>query len=675
MELNGRTVLVCNCERTMDLQGGALAASCGAADAPEVHSHLCRTQIERFREAAASGRPLLVGCTQEAPLFGEVAAEIAPELPVAYVNIRERAGWSTEGAQATPKLAALLAEAAITPPGHATVSMRSEGACLVYGTGQAALDAARQLAPRLDVTLLLTGDADVVPPQVVDVPIFGGTIVACGGHLGAFDIVVDGYAPMAVSSRDGLAFATPRDGARSRCDLILDMTGGTPLLPAADKREGYVRADPGNPAAVQRALFELVDMVGEFDKPRYVTFDAALCAHSRSGRTGCTRCLDVCPASAIMPAGDSVRIDPYVCGGCGACHSVCPTGAATYAVPPPASLAERLRTLLGTYRRAGGQKPVLLVHDPRHGDGIVSMIARYGDGLPAAVLPFAVNEVTQLGFDTLATALAYGAARVVVLAPPARRNELSALAGQIALVETLMGGLGYEGDHIVLLAESDPDAVAHVLAMPAPDPAPAGNHLPMGDKRSLSRMAASRLHEVAPRPADVVPLPAGAPFGGLDIDADGCTLCLACVGACPTGALLDNPDKPQLRFLEDACVQCGLCRSTCPEKVISLAPRLDFTAATMSPRVVKEEEPFHCVRCDKPFGTKSTIDRILDRLAGKHAMFRNPKMIEIIQMCDDCRVIAQFEAGTNPFAAAERPRVRTTEDYLREREAARKGED
>ncbi|MBN9619126.1 MAG: DEAD/DEAH box helicase, partial [Actinobacteria bacterium] len=75
-------------------------------------------------------------------------------------------------------------------------------------------------------------------------------------------------------------------------------------------------------------------------------------------------------------------------------------------------------------------------------------------------------------------------------------------------------------------------------------------------------------------------LPDGAPFGAVTVNVEGCTLCLSCVSACPTGALSDDPERPMLRFTEDACVQCGLCKATCPEKVITLTPQIDFRAAT-----------------------------------------------------------------------------------------------
>src|SRR6476619_3295473 len=99
----------------------------------------------------------------------------------------------------------------------------------------------------------------------------------------------------APSSRGTLAFGAPRDGAVSHCDLILDLSGGAPLFPAHDLRDGYLRADPGDPAAVLRAVMKARDLVGGFDKPRYVNFDAELCAHSRSRIVGCHRCLDLCP--------------------------------------------------------------------------------------------------------------------------------------------------------------------------------------------------------------------------------------------------------------------------------------------------------------------------------------------------------------------------------------------
>ena len=118
-----------------------------------------------------------------------------------------------------------------------------------------------------------------------------------------------------------------------------------------------------------------------------------------------------------------------------------------------------------------------------------------------------------------------------------------------------------------------------------------------------------------------------------------------------------------------ACVQCGLCQATCPEKVIALQPQVDFRAATTMARVLKQEEPYECIRCGKPFGVKSSVERVIAKLEGKHWMFANSKKrLDVIRMCEDCRVNAMAEEQFDPFGAPARPKPRTTEDFLRERE-------
>ncbi len=680
LTLRGRRVLVCDCEKTMPLEAEALAAACRKAGAEiggefDLNTQLCRAQLDNFERALQAGEPLLVACTQEAPLFAEVAGELESETPLAFLNIRETAGWSDEaaGADARAKIAALLAAGAVDAEPTPTVAYESKGVCLVYGRDERALEAAKQLSGRLDVTVLLSEPGDLLPPPVMDVPIFKGTIAQARGHLGGFAITVRGYAPARPSARDRLAFDRPRDTAVSECDLILDLSGGAPLFAAGARRDGYLNPDPANPAAVQRALFDLADMVGEYEKPRYVRYQPDICAHARSRKTGCTRCLDVCPTSAIASAGDVVEIDPQICAGCGACASVCPTGAAAYQFPAGDTLYERLRSLLGAYLKAGGTDPLLLLHDDRHGAETISLIARLGRGLPGAVLPFHVNEVTQVGLDTLAMALAYGAGQIAILVGPDKAGELEGLASQIGLAEAVAEGLGYGGGRIHVLDQRDPTAVEaalYDLAARAGErpPAKAGGFLPMGNKRTRMFLALRHLHDAAPEPRDILALPPDAPFGTIRVDTAGCTLCLACVGACPTGAIHDDPDRPWLGFTEEACVQCGLCRNTCPEGVIALEPRLNFTDAARGTVTLNEAEPFLCIRCGKPYGVQRTIERIAERLAGKHWMFGADEQVQRLMMCDDCRVIVQFDAPDAPMAGAPRPKMRTTDDYLRERE-------
>jgi len=101
---------------------------------------------------------------------------------------------------------------------------------------------------------------------------------------------------------------------------------------------------------------------------------------------------------------------------------------------------------------------------------------------------------------------------------------------------------------------------------------------------------------------------------------------------------MDGVDQPLLKFLERNCVQCGLCEATCPEDAISLSPRLLLTPAVREPRVLNQSQPFNCVRCDKPFGTRQMVEAMMGRLAG-HSMFAQSDALRRLQMCADCRVV------------------------------------
>lgn len=669
-------VFVCSCEDTMPLDAGTVAKGCRGSEILQARQ-LCRSEIGRFRSAAADAAPLTVACTQETAVFEEVAEEAGRSAPIGYVNIRETAGWSREAPTAGPKMAALLAAAAEPMPDVRSTAVESEGVVLVYGKDERAVEVGNLLKDHLDVTVLIKSPAAMPPPVRTEFPVAKGVLRSVKGHLGAFALSIDDFAHPRPSSRAQLTFEAARNGAQSRCDVLVDVSGDAALFPAHELRDGYLRADPSDPQAVLRTVLKARDLVGTFEKPLYITFTEDLCAHSRSRIVGCSRCLDLCPTGAITPGATHVTIDPVICAGCGQCAAVCPTGAASYALPPADALMRKIRALLTAYREAGGSNAILLIHDQAHGTPLIDALARFGDGLPANAIPLAVNEVTQVGLEAIAAALAYGSSAVRFLLRGKARHDPTGLYRTIELADPILRGLGLGEGRVGTIETDDPEnLLATLRAVPAmvPVPRPA-SFVPAGPTRSVLRFALRELHDAAPTPVDVVPLPERAPFGAIEVDARGCTLCLACVSACPTGALTDDPERPVLRFSEDACVQCGLCRATCPEKVISLKPQIDFRAATASARVMKEEQPFCCVRCGKPFGVRSTIERVAEKLAGKHWMYKEtPARLDLIKMCDDCRVAVVTEQDFDPFGSPPRNPPRTTEDYLRERKEAEKAD-
>ncbi|WP_246503672.1 4Fe-4S dicluster domain-containing protein [Plastoroseomonas arctica] len=667
-----RVVFVCSCEETMPIDAAAIARGCGGR--VREAEQLCAAQLDRFKAALGEGVPVTVGCTAMAPVFAEAAEDAGAEVPLTFVDIRELAGWSREAKRTGPKMAGMLAAAAEPMPPVALVPMKSAGVALVLGRDVVAIDAAAVLAEKLDVTVLLDGREAVEPRTGVAFPVLAGRVRAATGWLGAFELMVDGYARPRPSSRTAYEWGPPRDGAKSTCDVVVDLRGGPALF--HETRQGYLRADPADAAAVERVVRQAGELVGEFDQPRFVAFEAGLCAHGRNRKTGCTRCLDLCPTGAITPGKDSVILSAEICAGCGACAAVCPTGAAQYALPPAEAMARRVRTMLLGYAEAGGRDAVVLFHDAEHGLPLLTALGRFGDGLPANVLPVKVNAVSSLDLGLLVAPLAWGAGAVRVLMPARRAEGAEGLLRNFGYAAEICAGLGLGADRVAGIERDDPfalgaDLYGATLLRCVANPS---RFLALGAPRELLAAALSELHRAVASDVSVVPLGTLAPLGAAVVDAAGCTLCLACTSACPVGAFTANPATPELRFQEDACVQCGLCVATCPEKVISLAPRVNFAPEAKTPVVVKAEAPAVCTRCAKPFGTASSIARVKQKLAG-HWMFADPARLAVLELCEECRMVTASEGGIDPYAGPTRPVTKTTEDWMREAERAKRREE
>lgn len=646
-----KQIILCDClgSQSLDPERLSKATDVGCS---RVHTALCTEQLEQAAKAISNG-DVVIACQQERRLFEELAAETGADQPE-FVDLRDRAGWSDDPRPKDAKMAALIAEARLDFPPARTIDVVSDGLCLIIGPSETAFATAEQLCSMLSVTVLVTDDCEIPADRRFD--IVRGTLKSAKGTLGNFEIEIDALQELIPGGRGTPSMTEPRDGARSSCDIILDLRGDTPLFSADDKRDGYLRADPGSSEQRHKAVLEASQLVGTFEKLLHVRLDASLCAHSRARKTGCTKCLDICPTGAITPDGDHVAVDTLVCAGCGACSAVCPSGAIGYDAPPVSSVFARISALSVTYRKLSDIPPRLLVHDGDFGAELIRLSARYGKGLPADVIPLEVASVASFGHAEMLAALACGFASVsVIVSPTLERDALD--------IETVLAGAIAGDERIILLEPAEPDALDEALYGEEPAPIDVSPILPLGSRRQIARLSAMALH---PDRA-TIPLPAGAPYGTVIVDKEACTLCLSCVSLCPSGALGDNPDLPQLRFQEEACLQCGLCRNICPESAITLEPRLDLGDEALSQRVLHEEEPFACIECGALFGVKATIMRITEQLAGKHSMFASEDRIRMIQMCDDCRVKAQYHQTDNPFAAGERPKVRTTDDYLSKR--------
>ncbi len=698
--------LVCNCNYTMPLEESFFKKHISGHS--KIYDGLCRKEIGQFIQVMDSDEEIIVACTQEKELFHALSTQVEKPLiaPIRFINIREMGGWGKDAKAAQPKIASLLALANLPDPDPLpTVSYDSTQArLLIIGPGSEVFQYAQQLYQDVSVTAMVSDSTPL--PLRKNFVVMNGAIEQLTGYLGQWQAQWRASNPIQLDlcTQCGSCIeACPEQAIdlsfqidMTRCDsnqscvkacgaigaiqfheqfplmdgefdFVLDLNK-QPYLDIPEPPKGYFA--PGSDDR-KRALMvqQILNSIGEFEKPRFFAYQEKLCAHGRNGQVGCNACIEICSTKAISSVFEGgkgrVSVNPHLCMGCGGCATACPSGAMTYVNPNVPYLSTKVKTIVDTFAKTTNEKlsPTIILHSGGEGGNawleavgrLARLLPKQYAGIPAHAVPMAVHHIASTGLDLWLGMLTHGVSEIVLMATGEESPQyVEMLKGQIKIASEILVGLGFTAR--IRLIEmghlQDIDNATNIQFLdqalqdlaPQPPLTPIASFSYAKEKRQTLEMAIEHLMLHAPLPleeAQSIPLSKGALIGGIDVNTESCTLCMSCVSACPEGALLDHLEYPQLDLLEKNCVQCGLCSATCPESAITLQPRLSTISQRKTRNTLNEAKPFHCIKCAKPFATDKMMQTMLLKI-GSHPAFAGAAQNRL-KMCSDCRVIDMMQ--------------------------------
>jgi ferredoxin len=696
----GWDVALCGCNGTLAWDPKTIQRALGLDAAPLLYQRLWRDEIHRFMDGLSRGATdrLLVACCGPAALFREAAgaAGVDPSR-VEVLNAREPCFLVHGDRRAANAKAARLLRAAMraseTSRPRPVMPVQVGPTVLIVTDSRRGLDLARRLGDAARPALLLDErsaafDGERLHPLPWKVT--WGRLARIGGSVGAFRATIEREQPIDLGACIHCMRCVPvchtsaiSAGLRlrlDRCDRCGDCLRacqdvGAIRIPRADRetvaadqvvvlgtdgavptpsRTGlHVLRDPAG-ADIDALAWKVLGLIGDFQKPQYVAYDATSCAGGAAGREACGRCLPACPYGAIERLDANplrVRVDQAACEGCGACISACPTSSLTFSDPSGPELHERLRALLEPVAGGPPDPPVIAFHCPEKGAAALEDAARAGISQRAATLPVPVACLRHVSEADILTAFRHGAGAVALAGCEAcPHGEREGLFQRLEVVRLVLDAFGLGGERVHLITgegASIVDALDRVAASVAPSPVAweAGQRAAATTRDAVADAIRVLLTATGRTPGRVR-VPAHAPYGFPDVQVRGCTLCRTCVNVCPTHAFRYDEARHALELRQVACVDCGLCAPACPESVITLRDETFLDAGALAYQTVVQDEPLRCTKCGTPFGTRRAVEVIEQKVLGMSSLldtFAGPRR-NLLRMCANCRAVAAVAA-------------------------------
>ncbi|MFQ5912060.1 MAG: 4Fe-4S binding protein [Nitrospinota bacterium] len=649
-------VFLCSCDDSLPLDVAEIQRLTGLPSPPRVHPRLSAEDLRSFAYQLKDESPdfFLVDCSAPPEVYEATVAEAGLDLgQVVRLELKKLAYGKSPGPAEANRVAARLIRGAMAwaeeDRGAPALTLRG-GASLVVATDHpAGIALADRLAGRVRAALVVD-EAHVLPEEHPsgDRPgeFVRGRVTEVRGHLGNFQVTVDG------------------DGEKGRRSLSADQVVAIYAqgeVPRSGLHTGYhclTPADAGQPDAV---IARVLALVGEFSRPDYLRYDPDVCAAGRAEFHGCGVCLDACPHDALEREALHIRVNDLTCEGCGACVSACPTSAMRFLGPSETQIDNQVRALLQPLpgEDPGPLRPAIVFHCGEQGATALRAAGERGWTYGENLLPVEVPCLRFVSEAWMLRAFRLGAAGVALLGcAECPHGERPLLKAKLEFTRAILDTTGFGAERLALIPAADGvlEAAAWSLAAfgAALGPPPlSGPQVPRLDltNREMIRDALEAFMDATGREPGKVVQDTPLTFGEVSVNAEGCTLCGACVFVCPTHALrMHEQTKPlvnekTLQFNHLDCVACGMCAPACPEKVVTLVKGLTVDRNAFSHRPKARDEMVLCAKCGREYINKKALDAIEDRvlsipqLADTFAGRRR----DILRMCPECRAVVAVE--------------------------------
>ncbi|HSJ55227.1 MAG TPA: 4Fe-4S binding protein [Anaerolineae bacterium] len=335
---------------------------------------------------------------------------------------------------------------------------------------------------------------------------------------------------------------------------------------------------------------ELVNVLTSPDS-RAIRAYPTQCSRLRHRRSTCTLCADACPVQAIGWE-DSLHVDEERCTACGACATVCPTGALEAQRPTNGELLARIEALARERTSVAFACPRYLAAEGGDGQRFVRVqcLARLDEGILTGAVAVGMHDIWLM--DGSCQECPQAANRAIIEQTVMRSNALLEALGllqRIVIASQLPPELHGRAEpravedtsrraFFTLLARQTARTAAETVKTMRGEQGPETKELQEPRKGELPVRLPARhqillagLARLAGRAACSPKIDGGlfAQFGV----KEKCTACQMCAFFCPTGALtkVEQDGRAGISFRVAYCVDCGLCRDVCYRDAVVLS--------------------------------------------------------------------------------------------------------